>query len=116
MMLECDFKCAIESIPCLCWGILVVVLLYISSKYILLPRINNRHERKMIAIKFQNEKEWAGFEKTKASSDESLHQQISELKKNCSELKISNEMLKKQLAAYEELFNKLNCEITPKSK
>lgn len=119
----CQWQTIIDKIPRLCWGIIVLIALYLLLKYVVQPLMTNCHETKMKKKSFEREKEWADFETTKASTDEALKNQVKDLKTEVSEkenaLKVEKhniELLEKQLKVYSDIFEKLNVEIKPKEK
>lgn len=116
-----DWQPVINDIPCLCWGIIGLVALYLLLRYVFSPLIANCHERVMMKDADTREREWADFKNTKASTDEALQQQVKELKSKVSELegglkteKFNKELLEKQLKLYRDVFEKLNIEVKPK--
>ncbi len=56
--LTCDWQVVIKAIPCLCWGILGVVFIYLGLKYAFEPWLKAYNERKMKQKAFDIEKEW----------------------------------------------------------
>lgn len=106
----------IQSIPCLCWGLIGIGYLYFILRYLVHPIIDNIFENKKRKEQHKREKEWHELNKNADNSNELLTLHIKALEKKCTEFENTNELLKKQLKLYEELFKELNCEITPKSK
>lgn len=119
----------------LIWAIVVlVVLLVLGKKIINLLKEKNEtkqneteaareYELKLKKEAFEREKFWAGFETTKASTDEALKNHVKELNEKVLEkeqaLKVekhNKELLEKQLKLYCDVFEKLNIEIKPKEK
>ena len=112
----------IKSIPCFAWGLLIFVCLlivlligcYFYFKYVKMPNDRYKHERKMKEETFKREKEWRRLLNIQESTDESLIQQVSELKEKCFKLeherdaeKEINELLQKKLKIYNETIDKL---------
>lgn len=118
-----DWQPIIKAVPCLCWGIIFLIVLYLLLKYIVRPCIVNCQENKMKEDAHKREKEWAEFETTKASTDDALKQQVKDLKVKISEQeealkseKYNKDLLEKQLKMYSGIFENLNVEIKPKEK
>lgn len=111
------------AFPCLCWGVIGLIALYFILKFLALPCLTNRHERKMKEEAFKREKEWNNLINIKASTDETLNDKIKnlttsieKLKKELESEKNNKGLLEKQLKLYSDIFEKLNVEIRPKEK
>ena len=78
-----------------------------------------KHELYLKEAANKYEKEWADFNKIKASTDEELKKQVSEMKESIVSLesklrheKDNNELNGKILSSYEDYFKKMNIKIT----
>ena len=116
LLLTCNWQNVIDAIPCFCWGLLILIGLIYSIKYIIVPCMNNCHECKMKEAANKREKEWANFESTKASTDEHLINSKKELEDKLKLETTKNELLEKQLQVYKEFIKQLNLEIKPRQK
>lgn len=101
----------IRSIPSLCWAIIVIVTLYLVLRYIVKPIIANCHEKAIKEQSFEHEKDWAGFNDTKASTDENLKKEKKELETQIKNFQTDNQIMKKQLEIYKNFFDNLSLEI-----
>jgi len=113
----------ISAMPCICWGVMVLIALYMVLRYVASPLIANCHERKMKEATHKREKEWAEFKTTKASTDDALKKQVKELKEQVEELEKAKKaeeynkgLLEKQLKMYRGIFDELNVEVKLKEK
>ena len=111
----------IKEIECLLWAIVILVAIYMVLKYCCLPIIQLYHERQMKIDANKQEKEWADFDNTKASTDDALKKKVDDLKQENSKLKeeLKSEkyhrgLLEKQLKLYSDIFTELNVEVKPK--
>lgn len=92
-----NWQNVVDAIPCICWGIMVLVVTYFIFKLIVSPMIKNRHEIKIKKIAFENEKYWAIYKKI----EEPTEKKLSELQKELDELKKRKEDVDKGKASLE---------------
>lgn len=111
----------IKEIECLLWAIAFLVAIYMIMKNYCLPKIRLSHERQMKIDANKQEKEWADFDNTKASTDDALKKKVDDLKQENSKLKeelksekYNRGLLEKQLKLYSDIFTELNVEVKPK--
>lgn len=71
-----NWQPVVDAIPCICWGIIMLIALYLILKLIVLPLIKNCHEMKMKDEAFTQEKHW--YDEKKKASDEDLNRKIRE--------------------------------------
>lgn len=91
ILLACDcgksiWQPVINAIPCICWGIIVLLFIYIVLRLVVAPLIANCHERKLKDDNFEQEKFWAESKKesdiealnrrTREFNDLTIHQKI----------------------------------------
>lgn len=115
----CPWKEVIDSIPCLCWGVIGLIALYLLLKYLAQPFVNNRLELDAKEKAFEREKFWAKADELKASTDDALKNKIEELQNKVKELekeKDAKDALEKQLSIYKKIMDELNIEVKPKEK
>ena len=101
-----DWQNVVNAIPCLYWGIIGLAAIVYFLRPLSVIWIKNHHERMMKEDVFEREKQWADFEKIKASTDEELKKENEGLKNQYELEKQANELLKKQLEVYQDLYNK----------
>lgn len=116
ILLECCWQSAICKIPCLCWGVIGLVALYLVLKYIVQPWIANCHERKTKDHAFEREKYW--HSQKEQSREKELRGKIAELEKelqaeiNSREDKLKQERLQMEHDYYKKIvddfYNKEN--------
>lgn len=125
----------IEAFPNIWWGIVTGIVI-IWSLYLVKSLINNYIDSKeKILVKkqdfekrlkedmFNRDKEMKRLNDLKESTDEALKNQNNDLKKEKNELesklkteKINNELLKRQLKIYRDIFEDLKVDVKPKEK
>lgn len=94
-----NWQSVVDAIPCICWGIIFLIALYLILKLIVLPLIKNCHEMKMKDEAFTQEKYW--YDEKKKASDEDLNRKIREYNELT---KVSNdEDLARKIREYNEL-------------
>lgn len=94
-----NWQPVVDAIPCICWGIIMLIALYLILKLIVLPLIKNCHEMKMKDEAFTQEKHW--YNEKKKTSDEDLNRKIREYNELT---KVSNdEDLARKIREYNEL-------------
>lgn len=138
-LLSCSCRCAdwqpiIKAVPCLCWGIIFLIVLYLLLKYVVRPCIANCQENKMKEKAHEREKEWADrnltkemVENLKLSPDVWLKNQMGMLTDNIE--KITNELasekekeekviesLELRKKAYEEMLNHIRLMVSLEEK
>ena len=84
---ESNWQSVINAIPSLCWGIIVLIAIYLVLKYFIQPWMKNCHERKMKDVTYNNEKVLAKNKEENANSDESLKENNRKLNDENKELK-----------------------------
>ena len=94
-----NWQPVVDAIPCICWGIIMLIALYLILKLIVLPLIKNCHEMKMKDEAFTQEKYW--YDEKKKASDEDLNRKIRE--HNEITQKSSEEDLNRKIREYNEL-------------
>ncbi len=111
ILLECNWQDAICKIPCLCWGVIGLVALYLVLKYIMQPLIANCHERKSKEKAIETEKFWH-FQKQlshdfKKELEEKIIEKEKELQdeKNSREDKLKQERLKAEHDYYKKILD-----------
>lgn len=120
-----DWQEVVNAIPCLLWGVLIVVVIlvamYIIMKYHCLPKMKNEHELKMKEQAFIYEWMWTAYGKLKESTDDSLKQKVENLNHENSKLKEALsfeekkvELMDKQIQRYEKIWKNINLEIKSK--
>ena len=115
LLLTCNWQNVIDAIPCFCWGVLILTLVYLWFKNYYLKLKQNQHESKMKEDALKREIAWSFFNSLKASIDEQLNKSIKE--ENMLKVeKAKNEMLEKRLQVYKEFIELLNMDIKPKEK
>ena len=67
-----DWQPIIKEIPCLCWGILGLLLVYMLLKYVIAPLIANCHEMILKDKMFEQEKFWCFQKNMKCDSKKVL--------------------------------------------
>ena len=106
----------IKEVECLIWAIVFIVALYAVLKHFVLPIIKLHYERQMKDAAHTREKEWADFDKVKASTDEQLKKENKDLKNQLELEKLNQTILNKQLETYKSFISALNLEIKPKAE
>ena len=97
-----NWQPVVDAIPCICWGIIMLIALYLILKLIVLPLIKNCHEMKMKDEAFTQEKHW--YDEKKKTSDEDLARKIREYNELT---KVSNdEDLARKIREYNEITQK----------
>lgn len=86
-----NWQSVVDAIPCICWGIMVLLVTYLIFKLIVSPMIKNQHEVKIKDMAFENEKYWAILKKI----EEPTEKKLSELQKELYELKRGKEDVEK---------------------
>lgn len=86
----------IQSIPCLCWGLIAVVAIYLFLRYLAKPLIANCHERQMKKEDFEREKFWAFFKKYEEPTE------LNECKEELNNLKKEDEKRKDERSKLDE--------------
>ncbi|WP_373730920.1 hypothetical protein [Bacteroides heparinolyticus] len=86
VLLAVDWQNVVNAIPCLCWGVIGLVALVFLLKHIVKPCIQNCFDRKMKTKSFEQEKYWNLIAKVDVASDETLQNEINELKQRIKEL------------------------------
>ena len=86
VLLAVDWQNVVNAIPCLCWGVIGLVALVFLLKHIVKPCIQNRFARKMKTKSFEQEKYWNLIAKVNVASDETLQNEINELKQKTEKL------------------------------
>lgn len=93
MLCCCAWTKVIDAIPCICWGILVLIFLIAVLRTRLIQLlIQNYHERKMKELQFNLEKEWMRLDKNRKEED--LNLEI----RRFNELEINKNILDKVLS------------------
>ena len=99
----------------------IIICCYYILKYWIFPCQKNKHERQQKKDAFDREKKMKELNDLKESTDEALKKQNNDLEKEKSELesklkteKINNELLKRQLKIYREIFEDLKVDVKPK--
>ena len=72
-----DWQIVLNAIPCICWGILALVMLYFLLRFVVAPLIANCHELIVKSKAFKQEKFWH-FQKI-LPSEEKLIKKTKEL-------------------------------------
>lgn len=109
----------INTIPCLLWGVMVLVALWLLLKYVAKPCIQNCNDAKVRKEKFEREISWKFYDKIQLNSDKTLKNEIKELEEKIDELKEDKEkdnkeqsnknaLLKKEIEIYQKILNQLN--------
>lgn len=101
----------INSIPCLCWGVIGLVALYLVLKYIVQPLIANSHERKSKEKAIETEKFWHfqkelshDFKKELDDKIDDLNKQL-QAEKNSREDKLKQERLQMEHDFYKKILD-----------
>lgn len=108
---ECVWKDIIEAIPCLCWGVLILIGLIFFVKYAQ-PTIDTWIKYKMKANILKPEKGEHNNNQIQGNSE--IANELIETKKELEEKKIELDLVNKQLNIYKTIFKDLNIEIRPK--
>ena len=127
LLLTCDWHIVINALPCLLWGILIIGAIltggYFWLKYYWMPNRKYIHEEEIKEKADNREKEWAGFGEMKKSTDEALKKKIEEMELKIKELeseiryeKYNNDILKKQLKMYSDIFEDLKIDLKVQEK
>lgn len=109
----------INTIPCLLWGVIGLVTLWLLLKYVAKPLIQNCNDAKVRKEKFEREISWKFYDKIQLNSDKTLKNEIKELEEKIDELKEDKEkdnkeqsnknaLLKKEIEIYQKILNQLN--------
>lgn len=109
----------INTIPCLLWGVMVLLGFWLLLKYVAKPLIQNCNDAKVRKEKFVREKFWKIYDKIELVSDKQLKEEIDGLKKEIDKLnkkksdlnKANSEkeaLLKKELKIYDTILERLN--------
>ena len=113
ILLCCDWQNVINAIPCLCWGLLIVVGLLVGLhlyfKYVIQPKNRHLFEEESKQYAFAREILWDERKEEKNKKDEEVNSEAS-LKKENEELKKKEEEMKNNLAemrSRQEALNKL---------
>lgn len=129
-----DWQPLLDAIPCLCWGIIGLIALYLILKFVVVPWMVNCHENRMKEDAHKREIEWNNrhltkemVEKLHISPDEWLKNQMDKLtedimvitkelesKKDKEEKVI--ESLKIRKKAYEEMLNHISTIVSIEDK
>lgn len=99
-----NWQPVINAIPCVCWGILALVMLYFLLKHVVAPLIANGHENMMKSKAFEQEKFWAFFNQKEKPIKEELEKangELHDLKKKEKDLDEGKSALKKEQDEYE---------------
>lgn len=89
----------IKEIPCLCWGVIVLIALYLLLKFAVRPCMNHCHESAMKDKMFEQEKYWSNIKKIEYP----LEQKLSEVKTKLDDLqKKENDITKRKDILEEE--------------
>lgn len=107
----------INAIPCFCWGILALVMLYFLLKYVVAPLIANIHETIMKSKAFKQEKFWAFFNRMEKPVNEELgktKKELYELKKKEKELEKGRSELEKEKEKHDKMILEEKIEIYEK--
>lgn len=86
VLLAVDWQNVVNTIPCLCWGIIGLVTSVFLLKYIVKPCIQNRFARMMKIKSFEQERYWNLIAKVDVAADETLQKEICELNKKIKKL------------------------------
>lgn len=100
-----NWQPVVDAIPCICWGIIMLIALYLILKLIVLPSIKNCHEMKMKDKAFKNEKFWAIYKKIENPPEEelsNLQKEVDEFKKKEEELNKSKNNLENEKKEFEK--------------
>ena len=102
-----NWQPVIDAIPCLCWGIFMLIALYFLLKYIAVPLITNCHELKIKDDNYEKEKFWSflNHEISKEQCQKELDDTNTKLKKlqdKEKELDDGTENLKNEKAKWEK--------------
>ncbi len=89
----------IQSIPCLCWGILVLAFLYFILRFGIRPYLANSHERSLRKMAFQNEQN--AMDKSQDIKDKELERKIREFNELTKAL--NKEELERKIQEFERL-------------
>ena len=100
ILLECNWQDAICKIPCLCWGVIGLVALYLVLKYIMQPLIANCHERKSKEKAIETEKFWHFQKQLSHDFKKELQDE-----KNSREDKLKQERLKAEHDYYKKILD-----------
>lgn len=101
VLLAADWQNVVNAIPCLCWGVIGLVALVFLLKYLhplIEMWIKNKHESKMKKKAFKMEKYWHFIKKVDVASEETLQNEINELKQK-------TEKLGKDKSSIEDTYN-----------
>lgn len=105
-MANVSWQKLVDSIPCLLWGVIVLVALWLLLKYVVKPRCQYCNDAKVRKEKFEREKFWSFYNKIQLVSDEQLNKQIGALNKQIDELEKEKSKLNKDKSEKESLLNK----------
>lgn len=95
----CCWQNAIAKIPCLCWGVIGLVALYLVLKYVVQPCMASCHERKVKEESFRREKFWAFYKRVEEPLEDELKKvrdELAELKNKERDLNEGQTALKKE--------------------
>lgn len=109
----------INAIPCICWGILALVMFYFLLRFVVAPLIANLHEIILKSKAFEQEKFWH-FQKVLPSVEklekkkEELEAQIADLneklknEKNTREYTLEQERLQYERDYFKEMLDEVS--------
>ena len=116
-----NWQPVVDAIPCICWGIIMLIALYLILKLIVLPSIKNCHEMKMKEKIYELENGMinnkTNLENKKACTEENLNEmktKVSDLESKLKHEELNRGLLEQHIKIYCDIFNKLNVEIKPK--
>ena len=83
----CPWQIVIDAIPCLCWGTIGLVALYLFLKFFVQPWMANCHELKLKKKAFETEKFWHFQNELKHDFKKELEGKLKEKEKELQEEK-----------------------------
>ena len=100
-----NWQPVVDAIPCICWGIIILIALYFVFKLIIYPLIKNCHELKMKETAFKNEKYWLYIKKIEEPTEKKkseLQNELDEIKKKEKDLNEGITALEKEKKEFEK--------------
>lgn len=109
-----NWQPVVDAIPCICWGIIGLIALFLILKYLIIPAMTQCHETKMKEKMFQNEEFW--YNKKNAEKEKEINREIKEFQELTVNQKLLDKVINKKLdeeitdlkQAFEDMKNKYN--------
>ena len=104
-----NWQPVIESIPCICWGILLLFFIYFILRYVASPLISNCNEQKIKKVNYEQEVFWHFQTKLEKDYKKELNDKIKELEDDLKKEKDNREKTLKEerLQAEHDFYKKI---------